>query len=184
MAELVRDMAMRRDSSRWKERGSALLSLLLSLTLISLLAGMALPSVLHMYQQAMLEREAEVLLANLRYVQQLDRMTSVDDDNFPYIAFQADGYRLYSYQYSSGQWQCLLVHRTPSGVSFRLGFAPSNETGFPSRRFYFYRNGKLPSIGGSIWLYYQGRGQLVRRLLVTHDGRCRLGRQDETESQR
>lgn len=62
MAELVRDMAMRRDSSRWKERGSALLSLLLSLTLISLLAGMALPSVLHMYQQAMLEREAEALL--------------------------------------------------------------------------------------------------------------------------
>ena len=154
-------------------RGQSLLTLLVLAAALALLAASAVPAGQHMYREAVIEREAETLLANLRYLQTLDgqynsHLTEAawPTHPLPYLDMGQDSYILYV----QGGRQALLTHRAPPGVRYQV-LRNDSHLELGTERIQFHPSGRAWEIGLIFRITY---GSQRRNVIITSDGRCRV----------
>jgi len=155
--------------------GQSLLLLLVLVAALALLTAAALPLGQHIYRVAAAEREAETLLANLRYLQALDGQynSHLPEQDWPVypqacLELHRDGYVIFAG--GDTAQQKLIEHQAMPGVSYKVT-ADSSYAEPGSYRVTFQPTGEAKEVG---LVFYISCGEVQRKIIVTIDGRCRV----------
>lgn len=158
-------------------RGGVFLEVLLAVLLVSGLFSVSAPFLQHAWREMVLEREAEILLANIRYLRAVSRDTDrrsfpgIDEGgkvpSKPYLHLRDSYYRL---EYGSpvlpdAAERTVLTHRCARGVSVSCVSRASNKIGFMA-------NGSAAP--ATLRLSYDDGQREARYVVITIDGRCRV----------
>lgn len=154
------------------KRGGVFLELLIVVLFISGLFAASAPFLLHAWREMVLEREAEILLGDIRYLRALSR----NADGRPAIGFgEHERLPRTYYLYLRGKYYYLqygslvdgkriLIHHCASGVSV-------DSTGQTSRIAFETSGASTPM---TIRLSYADGQKEARYVVITMDGRCRV----------
>lgn len=164
------------------QSGAMLLDVLLALALLLILSMHAVPQAAKFYRQAAVEYEAEQLLSNLRYCQNMSRITA--ESAWGYGA--QDPMKRYIYlqlltngnQLLAGEWDIIAQHYYLPGVKVAKVCQEQGKKYYDdSIRLYFGANGRPGSTGlMTLCIYYQGYPAEGTKIMISEGGRIRMER--------
>ena len=165
-----------------QQSGALLLDVLLVLALLMILSTHAVPQAAKFYRQAVVEYEAEQLLATLRYCQNTSRITA--DSAWGYGAKEPIKRYIYlqlftnGNQLLAGEWDIIANHQYLPGVKVAKVYQEQGKNYYDdSIRLYFGANGR-PGITGmmTLCIYYQGYPAEGKKIMISEGGRIRMER--------
>lgn len=164
------------------QSGAMLGEVLLALALLMIICTHAVPQAAKFYRQAVVEYEAEQLLALIRYCQNMNRITAENaweygaKDPFKrYISLQllADGNQLFA-----GDIDIIASHKYLPGVRVAKVYREKGKNYYDaSVKLTFTADGR-PGMAGmmTICIYYQGHPAEGQKIMISKGGRIRLER--------
>ena len=160
------------------QRGSIMLEIMLLLMVLIILASQALPAAFKFYRQAAVEYEAEKLLADIRYCQNMSRLTA--DSAWNYGAKDAGDHAVYlslrsGYNYLfAGRGDVIARHDYLPGINSSKE-RDDGSLGSSEYKLIFEADGK-PKELVTVLIYYAGYPQEGREIMVSKGGRIRMER--------